>query len=1091
MVIYFLFLIFAKENSIIMKQIFTLPALLALFSVSSLSAQSPRWLRDVAISPDGKNIAFTYKGDVFTVPATGGEALQITSDKEYDGVPVWTPDGNRIVFLSTREGSDDIFITSSKGGVPRRLTTHSGNEKPLTFLNDSTLLFSATLLHGPETSRAPFLSQLYTLNINKPNSRPQLYLSLPLVSADANAEGKILYQDRKGFEDVLRKHERSSGTADVWLYDNGNFTQLTDFNGGDQSPVWGSGNTYYFVSEKDGTLNVYESAIGSKTDKQLTNFEKHPVRSLSASQNGLLAFSWDGDIYTLKPGQQPVKVNVSITADQYDGDIVKKYVNSGVTNIAVSPEGNEVAIIIRGDLYVTNSKYKTTKRITDSPAQERTMSFSPDGRSLVYDSDVDGEWQLFLAKIVNPDEKEFAYATDIKIEPLYKCSTSAMQPMFSPDGKKVAFLEDRTALKVIDIDTKEVVTAMDGKFNYSYSDGDVPFEWSPDGNWLLTTYIGEGGWNNIDVAIAKADGSEIVDLSESGYSDNNPKWVLGGKGVAYQSGKYGMKAQGSWGNQDDVIMMVLDPDAWDEFNFTEEEAALKEKAEGDKEDEEPKDEKKSKKDKVKKEDKKEIPLDLKNRRYRTVRLTDTSSSIYDYFLSPKGDKLYYIAQGADGDYNLMVRNLKKDETEMLLPGVSGLLYPDKKGETIFVLGFDGVKKLNLDNADVKPVDFEAPYDRHPSLERAYIFDHMAKQVADKFYDEKLHGVDWDYYTSHYREFLPYISNNRDFATLLSETLGELNASHTGGRYRGNGANLSTASLGAFFDDSYTGEGLKITEIFPRGPLANKSADIQPGDIIVSIDGVTIEPMTDYFPLLEGKAGKKVRLGVRKPDGSLKYSVVKPLSGRQESRMAYQRWVERNEQLADSLSGGKIGYVHIEGMDGPSFQAVYDRLLGKYRNYDAVVVDTRFNGGGWLHNDIAILLSGKEYVTFQPRGRKIGHEPFSQWTKPSVMLVNESNYSDAHGTPYAYKALGIGEVVGAPVPGTMTAVWWENQIDPTIVFGIPQVTNVSMDGVILENTQLNPDILIYNQPADVEKGIDSQLEGAVRHLMNVTSKGKAE
>ena len=175
------------------------------------------------------------------------------------------------------------------------------------------------------------------------------------------------------------------------------------------------------------------------------------------------------------------------------------------------------------------------------------------------------------------------------------------------------------------------------------------------------------------------------------------------------------------------------------------------------------------------------------------------------------------------------------------------------------------------------------------------------------------------------------------------------------------------------------------------------------------------------------------------------------------------------------------------MDGESFQTVYDRILGKYRNCDAIVVDTRYNGGGWLHNDLAVLLSGKEYVKFKPRGREIGHEPFAQWTKPSVMLVNESNYSDAHGSPFTYKTLGIGEVVGAPIPGTMTAVWWETQIDPTIVFGIPQVTNVSMDGTVLENTQLNPDILIYNRQADIERGVDAQLEGAVRHLMEKTKK----
>ena len=338
--------------------------------------------------------------------------------------------------------------------------------------------------------------------------------------------------------------------------------------------------------------------------------------------------------------------------------------------------------------------------------------------------------------------------------------------------------------------------------------------------------------------------------------------MLDGKGILYATGKYGMKAHGSWGNQDDIILMVLDGDAWDQFNYTAEEAALfdKEKKEKEKESSDDTDSKDKKKSKAKKEEKpKSTPLDLANRRYRTKRLTGTSASISDFYLTPKGDKLYYFAQSPDGDYNLMVTDLKKGNTKVLSKNMSGSIVPDLKGENIFVFSYDGVKKLSLPEGDVEMVEFEAPYDRHPSLERQYIFDHMAKQVEDKFYDKNLHGVDWNYYTNHYREFLPYISNNRDFATLLSETLGELNASHTGGRARGAGPSMGTASLGAFFDDNYTGNGLKISEIFPRGPLANKSADVQAGDIITSIDGTEIKPDQEYFTLLEGKAGKKVRL----------------------------------------------------------------------------------------------------------------------------------------------------------------------------------------------------------------------------------------
>ncbi len=1060
-------------------------------SASANASTSPRWLRDVAISPDGKTVAFTYKGDIFTVPVVGGEARQLTTSQAYESVPVWTPDGQRIAFRCNREGSDDIFVVDAKGGTPRRITTASGHETPIAFADNSRLLFITSGMPSQQTSRGPWLTQTYSVNIDVDCARPQLYLSVPMSAASVDSKGRMLYQDRKGFENLYRKHERSSGTADIWLYEAGKFTKLTDFNGHDLNPVWAAdGSGFFFVSEENGTLNVYKSSIDGKTKALLTNFDKHPVRSLSAAADGTLAFSWDGEIYTMREGQQPAKLDVKIIADEYDSDLVKKYVNSGASSMAVSPSGNEVAIVLRGDVYVTDTKYKTTKRITNTPAQERCVSFSPDGRTLVYDSDRNGYWQLFTATIKDKDEKRFAYATDVVEELLYKCATAAQQPEFSPDGKKVAFLENRTELKVIDVKSKQVNTALDGKYNYSYTDGDVPFAWSPDSRWLLASYIGVGGWNNVDIALVAADGSKVIDLTESGFTDGNPKWALGGGAITYSTAKYGMKSQGSWGNQDDIMLMALDPEAWDTFNMTEEEAEIAEKQkkddaavdEADKKADKKKDKKGKKDSEAKKDEVKPLEFDLDNRKYRVARLTGSSAFVGDYFMAPKGDKFYYVAAATEGGYNLLVRDMKKGDTKVLLKGVRGGIESDQKGENLFVLSGKGVQKINLAKSDIEAVEFEAEYDRKPSLEREYMFNHMLRQVNDKFYDANLHGVDWEYYGNHYREFLPYIDNNRDFAILLSEILGELNASHTGGSASAGQVKFPTASLGAFFDESYDGDGLKVSELLKRGPLATKKAGVKPGDIILSIDGRKIEAGKDYNAMLEGKAGRKVRLEVKKADGKTSVITVKPISGGALNDMLYQRWVERNQAIVDSVSGGRIAYVHVQGMNSPSYRTVYDQLLGKYRNREAAIVDTRFNGGGWLHNDLAVLLSGREYVKFMPRGRYIGSEPFSQWHKPSVMLVNESNYSDAHGSPFTYKTLGIGDIVGAPIPGTMTAVWWENQIDPEITFGIPQVTNADMNGNALENVQLNPDVLIYNQPADELRGHDAQLIGAVKHLL---------
>lgn len=889
---------------------------------------------------------------------------------------------------------------------------------------------------------------------------------------DVNAEGLILFQDQKGYEDPLRKHEHSSGTADIWMLDGGKYTQLTFADCQDQNPVWGPDGTFFYTSEEgDGNLNVYRAKPSGK-GVQLTHFANHPVRTLSSSDNGTLAFSWNGEIYTMLPTDaEPRKVNVEINTDNLWK--IRRHRENGYSahSLSVSPDGEEVAFVSMGDIYVANVKYGTTKQITATPGQERNVSFSPDGRTLVYDSERDGQWQLFTATIADKKQKHFAYATEITETPLYKADGGkpAFQPAFSPDGKKIAFLEDRTTLRTVNADGKKPVTALEGKYNYSYTDGDVSYRWSPDSHWFLVDYIGNGGWNNPDIALVKADGTEVHDLTQSGYNDSNAKWALGGKAIIWGTDRNGYRSHGSWGSEGDAYIMFLDGEAYDRFLMTEEELSLADATDEGKK--EKKDTSDAKPEKVK-----PLEFDIENAKYRCARLTPGASRLGDFAISPKGDKFYYVSGG-----DLYMRDLKKGDVKMLRKGYGyGSLDFDSKGENIYAQ-LDGISKITT-SGDISKVKFLAEQDYSITDEFAYIFDHMHRQVTDKFYDPALHGVDWEMYGENYRKFLPHITNTADMAELMSEILGELNASHTGARASMPTADRQTSALGAFFDQAYEGSGLKVSETLKRGPLAMKGSEVHPGDIILAIDGKEITTTTDINSLLDGRQGKRTRLTVKRRNGKTEELTVKPISLGTQSQLLYRRWVERNQAAVDSLSGGRIAYVHVEGMDSPSFRTVFSELLGKYRNHEAVIVDTRYNGGGWLHNDIAQLLSGREYVRFEPRGQYIGSEPFTQWTKPSCMLVNESNYSDAHGTPFVYKTLGIGKLIGAPVPGTMTAVWWENQVNPDLLFGIPQVTTKDMEGNVLENRQLNPDIIIYNTPEDVQRGHDAQLAGAVKHLL---------
>ena len=864
------------------------------------------------------------------------------------------------------------------------------------------------------------------------------------------------------------------------------------------------------MSEEKGSFNIFQRTPGANTSKQITFHTKHPVRFLSMASEGKLCYGYNGEIYTLVPGGQPQKVNITILSDKIDKDIIRQIRSYGATDIAVSPKGKEVAFIMRGDVYVTSIDYKTTKQITNTPDQERDISFAPDGRTLVYSSERNGLWQLYTSTIVRKEEKQFTYATELKEERLTKSNVASFQPQYSPDGKEIAFLENRTAIRVINLKSKAVRTVMDAKYQYSYADGDQWFQWSPDSKWILSDFIGIGGWNNKDVVLLKADGKgEMVNLTESGYSDTNAKWVLGGKAMIWNSDRSGYRSHGSWGSESDTYIMFFDVDAYNRFTMSKEDLALLEEAEKTEKEEQAKKEKEEKEKAEKKKDKKDaktkdtkkeedkkkeevkpLTFDLENRFDRIVRLTVNSSRLSDAVLTPKGDVLYYLA-AFEGDYDLWEHKLKENTTKILLKGVGGgALIPDKEGKNIFMCTRSQLKKIEIAGSKVTPIEFEAFFDYRPYGERAYIFDHVYQQVNDKFYVADLQGTDWKGYKEAYQRFLPHINNNYDFAEMLSELLGELNASHTGARYAGGGSALSTATLGVFYDESYSGTGLKIKEILDQSPFTQKKTDVKAGCIIEKVDGKTIEANADYFPLFEGKVGRKVILTVYDPATKKRFEeTVKAISYGAQSELLYKRWVKRCAQKVEELSGGRIAYVHIKGMDSPSFRKMYSELLGRYRNKEAVIVDTRHNGGGWLHDDVVTLLSGKEYQRFVPRGQYIGSDPFNKWLKPSCMLACEDNYSNAHGTPYVYKTLGIGKLIGTPVAGTMTAVWWERQIDPSIVFGIPQVGCMDMQGKYLENQTLQPDILVYNEPGASLKGEDAQLKAAVDHLLKELSKKK--
>ena len=869
-----------------MKRILTF-CLLAVFGVLTVAAQeTPRWIRKNAISPDGTQIAFSYKGDIYVVAARGGEARQLTTNPAYDSDPVWTPDGKQLYFSSYREGSKDIYLTAVQGGKPQRITNYPGSETPKAVLPDGRIAFVASLQPDPVFDGFPGDAQVWAVGTD--GGRPALLTSVTMPELSVRPDGAILYEDYKGYEDPLRKHHTSAVTRDIWLWKDGVFTKLTSYNGEDRQPVFAAdGDTFYYLSEQDGkTINLRRGSLSNPDQSvQLTQYEKDPVRYISVASDGTLAFSQNGDLYTMKEGGQPRKVEITVLRDENERDVVKMNYTGGATAMAVSPDGKEIAVVIRGDVFVTSTEYSTTRRITNTPEQERGVSFSKDGRELYYAAERGGCWGVWRTVLTEKDDKLFTYAVKTKEELFSEPGETSFQPVVSPDGKWVAYLRDRTELVVKPTKGGKVKSLLKGA-NYSYQDGDQSFAWSPDSEYLLTGYQADGGWNNADVALIEVSTGKVTDLTQSGYSDGNFRWALGGKAMTWESDKNGYRSHGSWGAQDDIYIMFFDGKEMTHFLQDKEDEEIEKLLSGKSEKQLAKEEKK---DSLAQEKPKKLDLLLEGRENRIRRLTGSSASLVDHYLSKDGRTLYYITPLESG-MGLCEKDLREGSVKVLARGVSGRITPGSDGSTIYVFSGRGITQVTLAGGKTKQIGFSGDFEFKPKAEREYMFSHIWKQVKEKFYDPALHGADWDYYRDNYAQFLPYIDNYFDFQEMLSEMLGELNGSHTGARYRAPGGE-TLGRLGVLYDLAYAGEGLRIAEVLPGGVLNLADSRIKAGDVITAIDGHAIAPGENWFPLLAGKAGKKVRVTVR-IDGKEEDLVVKPVAN--ESTLLYRRWVRQRE-----------------------------------------------------------------------------------------------------------------------------------------------------------------------------------------------------
>jgi len=1045
------------------------------------------WLRYPAISPDGRTLAFTWQGDLWRVGVEGGEAVRLTSHLAHDYRPVWSPDGRHLAFASDRYGNFQLYLIPAEGGEPRRLTFHSADETPYAFTPDgSHVIFGAPRQPHPDDRRFPSSAfrELYQVPVE--GGRVSQLLTLPAEDVAFSGDGRLMvYHDFKGRENEWRKYHTSSVTRDLWVWDREADThrQLTTQGPEDRSPVLVPGSEHvHYLSEASGSYNVHRIPLAGGASEQVTRFQGQPVRFLSAAEDGTLAFGHDGLLYTLAPGAtEPTRVPVRIAADWRANDERVIQVSGGIGQFSVSPTGREIAFLSRGEVFATSMETATTKRITTTPERETDLHFTPDSLGLLYASERDGRWGIWEARRTREEEPYFFSSTLLEERPVVVNDRQNSQPLPSPDGTRLAFIEDRHTLRVLDRASGEVVTLLTEE--HLFSGGQ--FDWSPNGEWILFTWAVPGRATR-DIGVVRTDGSgQIHNLTQSGFSDTNAQWILGGRAMIWRSNREGLRSLRQTGTtESDVWAMFFTQETWDEFRLTKEELQLRREALGIHPDTA-----RARPSGASAGEDAPVELDFEGARDRRARLTIHSSSLGDFLVSRDGETLYYLARFERG-LNLWSTNLRTQETRQVLTlnANSAQVAWNAARDRIVLVADGSASVVNPSGWERTNIPVQGEMIVSGQAERTAMFDQMWRAVRDVFYTRTFHGTDWEAVRGMYQKFLPHIGNNREFAELISEALGELNVSHSGARYSPSSpTDDATASLGILVDPSPEAAaepGIRIVEILRGGPLDRAGLEIQPGAVIEAIDGEEVTPGVDPARLLNRKAERNVHLRVRDPGGEARDVVVRPVSLAEENRLRYERWVEANRREVEERSDGRLGYIHIPGMNDPAYRTTFEEVLGRHFDKEGLVIDIRSNGGGDLVADLEMFFSGRHFFEYTTDTRSSGFEPSFRWTRPSVTLADENNYSDGHCFAWAYKEMGIGPLIGMPVAGTCTFGGGQTLLDG-LGFGVPgRGVKDATTGRFLENWQTEPDIQVRNEVGVLDRGRDQQLERAVEELLRI-------
>jgi tricorn protease len=1081
-----------------MKNIF-LSALLLILTGSSFAFGREARLVRYPHYHNGR-IVFSYLGDIWSADENGQNVQRLTVNRARDVYARFSPDGKWIAFSSDRNGNLDVFIIPSEGGAAKQLTVHSADDTVLGWKPDSkAVLFSSN--RGED-----FPNQLYLVSID--GGLPTKAGTDMGVQAAYSPDGKRLAYNPKS-QVYWRKYYRGSNQSDVVVLDiaSKKFTQLTDFDGHDSWPMWGSDGGIYFVSDRDGNglTNIWRiSGEGGKADR-ITSFKTGDVRWPAVSGDGrTIVFEHDFGIWKLDVASRKVsQIPLNIAAETQENLNEIQSFNSQSDDFDLAPSSRRVAFSIHGEIFTAPVEEGDLKQLTDGPARDRSVSYAPDGKSIAFVSDRSGREEIYVVPTDGAGETK----------QLTNIDTLKLGYRWSPDSKEIAFSTSDGKLRKLDAATNKV-TELDSS---KYGNISTPI-WSPDGKWIA--YSKSDVTRTSDIYVIASSGAEkdAHKLTFDSNNDVNPVFSSDGRKLYFQRVE---ATGGNTPNSVQIYSVVLerldrDPDDAEERAEADAPAAPPEGGEGaatpgarrgPAERRGPP---------------REIKMDWAGMKRRTRQITRMPFPISSYTAAPDSRTLVFVTSEPAGTANVPVIYSIQDDGKRLMRILSGQPPSEEGGQGGGGGGFGGgISELNISRdgrtlffserdaiysvavpASAAPGSAAAGAPRGEGTRRrinfnvrvrvdrpaewAEMFDDAWRTMKYRFYDPQMHGINWDGAREKYRPLVEFVGDRQELLNIINEMIGELNASHTGAAPppRGNAGGVSTGHLGVELEPDSSAGRYRVTYIYEDGPADKDWVRVNVGDYLIAINGKQVKAGDNYWQLLNNRLNRKSEITFNNKAGeagawTTRIETVSPAA---YSQLRYERWVKDRRKKVDELSGGRIGYLHIQAMNPPSLRK-FEKEIREFRNKEALVIDQRWNGGGNIEQELLAILVQRQYQIWQPRGTEATGRPFAGFFGPKIVLQNWRSASNAEMFPAGFRALGLGKVVGTPTMGAVIGTGSYSLIDGSTVrtpgVGVfladPKRTN-------MENYGVQPDVLVDNSPADTLAGRDRQLEVAVEELM---------